>query len=198
MVSAVSARNATDKVRAFVACSLDGFLAGPDDDLSWLPDPDPDEDYGYAAFIAETDAILMGRGTYDVAAGFPEWPYGTTPVFVATSRPLEPAAGTVKAIGGTPAKLLTAVRKKAKGAIYVDGGTLIRGFLDAGALDELVVTIVPIVLGSGAPLLAGTAERHRLVPRETRTYASGLVQLRYDVVPPPPKKKAQRRSRAKS
>ncbi len=198
MVVAVTAANATGKVRAFVACSLDGFLAGPEDDLSWLPDPDPDEDYGYAAFIAETDAILMGRGTYDVAAGFPEWPYSRTPVFVATSRPLEPAAGTVKAISGTPAKLLAAVRKKAKGGVYLDGGTLVRAFLDAGALDELVVTIVPVVLGTGAPLLAGTTERHRLVPRETRTYASGLVQLRYDVVAPSPKKKAARRSRAKS
>jgi dihydrofolate reductase len=187
------------RVRAFIACSLDGFLAGPDDDLAWLPESDPDEDYGYSAFLAETDAILMGRGTYDVAAGFPEWPYGKIPVFVATSRQLQHAAATVKAISGTPAKLLSTVRKKVKGGIYLDGGTLIRAFLDAGALDELVVTIVPVVLGAGAPLLAGTIARHRLVPRETRTYASGLVQLRYEVVAAPPtKKKAPRRSRAKT
>ena len=77
-------------VRVFIACSLDGFIAGPDDDLSWLPAADAGgEDYGYGAFIAETAAILMGRSTYDVAAGFPNWPYGSLLVFVARSRPLD-------------------------------------------------------------------------------------------------------------
>ena len=80
-------------VRVFVACSLDGFIAGPDGDLSWLPEPDGSgEDYGYHAFLAESAAILMGRATYETAAAFPDWPFGETPVFVATSRPLAPVA----------------------------------------------------------------------------------------------------------
>lgn len=172
------------RVRVFIACSLDGFIAGAEDDLSWLPEPDPAEDYGYAAFMAETGAILMGRGTYDVVSAFPHWPYGETPVLVATSRPLERAAPGVKAVKGTPAKMLATARRAAGEAdIYLDGGTLIRSFLDAGLVDELVVTVVPIILGAGAPLFAGTSARRALVPRETRTFPSGLTQLRYGVVP---------------
>lgn len=171
------------RVRVFIACSLDGFIAGGEDDLSWLPEADPLEDYGYSAFIARTSAILMGRGTYDAVSRFPEWPYGRMPVYVATSRPLEPVAKTVKAVSGTPAEMLAAVRRKVKdGDLYLDGGALSRSFLDAGLVDELVVTVVPVILGSGTPLFAGASTRHRLVPRETRTFPSGLTQLRYGVV----------------
>ena len=123
-------------VRVFIACSLDGFIAGPDDDVSWLPEPDASEDYGYGAFIAETAAILMGRSTYDVAAGFPNWAYGSLPVFVATSRPLDPVVETVVPIRGSPSELLAAVRARGDGAVYLDGGALIRSFLDEGLVDE--------------------------------------------------------------
>src|SRR5206468_10744632 len=120
--------------------------------VSWLPSPNEDEAYGYRAFLAETAAILMGRATYDVAAGFADWPYGEMPVFVATSRPLEPATPTVRAIKGTPAELLSTVREHTDGSVYLDGGALIRSFLDEDLLDELTVTMVDIVLGSGIPL----------------------------------------------
>jgi dihydrofolate reductase len=167
-------------VRVFVACSLDGFIAGPDDDLSWLPGPDGGgEDYGYGAFLAETAAILMGRATYEVAAGFDDWPYGEIPVFVATSRPLEPVVPTVTAITGTPAELLAAVRGKTDGAVYLDGGALIRSFLAENLIDELTVSVVGVILGRGVPLFAGTARPHRLRLTAATAYPSGLVQLRY-------------------
>jgi dihydrofolate reductase len=169
-------------VRVFIACSLDGFIAGPGGDLSWLPGPDGGEDYGYDAFMAETTAILMGRATYDVAAAFEPWPYGAKPVFVATSRPLDPVASTVSAIAGTPAELLATVRASMPGAapvVYLDGGTLIRSFLDESLIDELTVTVVGVILGAGVPLFAGTARRHRLRLTAAVPYPSGLVQLRY-------------------
>jgi dihydrofolate reductase len=171
-------------VRVFIACSLDGFIAGPGDDLSWLEGSGGGgggEDYGYAAFMAGTAAILMGRRTYDVVAGFDSWPYGDTPVFVATSRPLEPAAPTVAAIAGGPAELLAAVRARIDGALYLDGGALIRSFLDDGLVDELTVTVVNVILGAGVPLFAGVARRWRLELVAAAPYASGLVQLRYTV-----------------
>jgi dihydrofolate reductase len=171
-------------VRVFIACSLDGFIAGEDDDLSWLPGgplEGEDEDYGYGAFMAGTAAILMGRRSYAVVAGFASWPYGETPVYVATSRPLEPAAETVRAIAGTPSELLAAVGAQVDGAIYLDGGALIRSFLDAGLVDELTVTVVGVVLGSGVPLFAGTRRRHHLALEEATSYPTGLVQLRYRV-----------------
>ena len=166
-------------VRVFIACSLDGFIAGPDDDLSWLPQGTTGEDHGYEALMAATGALLIGRATYDVACGFDAWPFGELPVLVATTRPLEPVAPTVRAVAGDPVELLAAAREASDGGIYLDGGVLIRQFLDAGLVDELTVTVVPVVLGAGAPLFAGVAQRHRLELVEARTFPSGLVQLRY-------------------
>ena len=166
-------------VRVFIACSLDGFIAGPDDDLSWLPGLDQGEDYGYGVFMAETAAILMGRSTYDVATRFDKWPYGETPVFVATSRSLDPVVPTVRAIAGSPSELLDAVRVYTDGAVYLDGGALIRAFLDENLVDELTVTVVGVILGAGVPLFAGTARPHSLRLTAAIPYPSGLVQLRY-------------------
>lgn len=168
----------TGKVRVFIASSLDGFIAGPDDDLSWLP-ADGGEDHGYDEFMATTAALVIGRTTYDVVLGFDEWPYPDIPVFVATSRPLDPVAPTVHAVGGEPDRILAAVRAVTDGNIYLDGGVLIRQFMAAGLIDELTVTIVPVVLGAGSPLFAGLAERRRLTLIGSRSYPSGLVTLHY-------------------
>jgi dihydrofolate reductase len=166
-------------VRVFIACSLDGFIAGPDDDLSWLPDS-PGDDHGYGAFMEGIAALLMGRATYRVVEGFGgEWPYGARPVFVATNRPLEPAAPTVRAVSGTPAELLAAVREVTDGDVYLDGGNLIRQFLDEGLIDQLIVTVVPVVLGEGAPLFAGARKRRKLELAGVRETSGGLVQLEY-------------------
>lgn len=173
-------------VRVFIATSLDGFIAGEDDDLSWLPVPEAGgEDYGYGEHMRQTAAILMGRRSYDVIAAFEgEWPYGDTPVFVATNRPLEPAAPTVTAISGdSAADLLAAVQAQVgDGGIYVDGGELIRSLLDAGLVDELTITIIPVILGRGLPLFAGAAFRHRLELLGSDDYENGFVQVRYRVL----------------
>jgi len=166
-------------VRVFIACSLDGFIAGPDDDLSWLPHSQVD-DHGFGAFLGGISALLMGRSTYRVVESFGgEWPFGGRPVFVATTRPLEPAAPTVRAVSGTPAELLAAVREVTGGDVYLDGGNLIRQFLDDGLVDQLIVTIVPVVLGDGAPLFAGARKRRRLELVGVRESSGGLVQLEY-------------------
>jgi dihydrofolate reductase len=129
--------------------------------------------------LAETGAILLGRATYEVAAAYDGWPYGEIPVLVATSRPLDPVVPSVTAISGTPEQLLAAVRAETSGGIYLDGGVLIRSFLDAHLIDELTVTVVPVVLGAGVALFAGTGGRHRLRLVAARPFPSGLVQLRY-------------------
>lgn len=173
-------------VRVFIATSLDGFIAGEDDDLSWLPVPEPGgEDYGYGEHMRQTAAILMGRRSYDVIAGFDgEWPYGDTPVFVATSRPLAPVTDTVTAVSGeSAADVLAAVQEQiGDGGIYVDGGELIRSLLDAGLVDELTITVIPVILGRGLPLFAGAAFRHQLELTGSEDYENGFVQLRYRVL----------------
>ena len=130
--------------------------------------------------MSVTAAIVMGRSTYDVAAGFDgPWRYGETPVFVVTSRPLQPAASTVRSISGTPAEVLAAVRRGVEGSLYLDGGSLIRQFLTAGLVDELTVTVVPVILGSGSPLFAGVDRRVLLTLTRSHAYDDGLVQLTY-------------------
>ncbi|MCU0258876.1 MAG: dihydrofolate reductase family protein [Solirubrobacteraceae bacterium] len=168
------------RVRIFLACSLDGFIAGPDGDLAWLPEPRAGEDLGFEAFLAASSALLMGRTTYDVVAGFDgPWPYGDTPVFVATTRPLDPVAPGVRAVRGTPAELLAAVQAAAPGDVYLDGGALVRAFLAAGLVDELTLTVIPVLLGAGVPLFAGASRRTSLRLVRERAYAGGLVQLTY-------------------
>lgn len=169
------------RVRVFLATSLDGFIAGPDHDLSWLPEPRAGEDFGYAAFMAQVGAILMGRGTYEVAAGFDgPWPYGETPVLVATRRDLDaPAAPTVEPVSGTPQELIDRAHEHAVGRdIYLDGGELVRQAFDAGLVDELTITVIPVVLGAGFPLFTGAARR-TLRLESTRLFEGGILQLKY-------------------
>ena len=172
------------RIRVFIASSLDGFIAGPGGDLSWLPEPEPPQDYGFAQHMADTAAILMGRTSYDVVKDFDPWPYDDTPVYVATTRPLDdPPVPTVHAISGEPLDLVAAVQAvHGDGGIYVDGGALIRSLLDAGLIDELVVTIIPIILGAGTPLFAGSARRHELELVHSEAYENGFVQVRYEPV----------------
>lgn len=173
------------RVRVFIACSLDGFIAGPGGDLSWLPQPDPDappddaDDAGYGAFMDDVGALLMGRATVDAVIGFGvPWPYGDKPVLVATRRPLDPPAPTVRVVSGDIDTLLDQALEAAGGKdVYVDGGAMIRQALDAGRVDHLIVSMVPVVLGSGAPLFAGVAQRHAFTVESQRSIMGGMVQL---------------------
>jgi len=170
------------KIQVYIASSLDGFIAGPDNDLSWLPGPPEDgSDNGYGAFMAGIGALLMGRATYDVVAGFEgPWPYGDVPVLVASNRPLHSTVPTVRHIQGDILSLLAQARTAAgAGDVYLDGGNLIRQAMDAGQVDRLVVTMIPVILGRGHPLFAGVEHRQRLQLVEAKNLPGGLVQLTY-------------------
>jgi dihydrofolate reductase len=178
------------RARVFIACSLDGFIAGEGDDLSWLTGPGSVDDrsegdapaekpeFGYTAFFAQIGAMLMGRNTYRVVEGFDGWPYEDRPVLVATTKPLTPKAPTVRAVKGTIGELV-AEAKAAAGErdVYLDGGDIIRQALDAGLVDELVVSLIPTVIGRGAPLFAGVAQRHRFRIVSVQHFTAGMVQL---------------------
>ena len=174
------------RIRVFIACSLDGFIAGPDDDLSWLPQgEDPDgaktDALGYDGFIAEVGAILMGRRTYEVVRGFDiPWPYGAMPVLIVSNRELaSPPDSVRRATGATLAAMIEDARSTAGAKdVYLDGGNLIRQALDAGLVDELIVTVVPTVLGDGVPLFAGS-KRHELELLAAHPAGRGMVELSY-------------------
>ncbi|MEB3236354.1 MAG: dihydrofolate reductase family protein [Candidatus Sericytochromatia bacterium] len=170
------------RVRVFIATSLDGFIAGDNDDLSWLPQPtDAGDDGGFGAFLADVGALLMGRRTWDVVMGFDgPWPYGDRAVLVATHRPLAVPAGRGQPRSGDIRDLVASGLEAAEGRdLYVDGGQLIRQALSAGLVDELCLTQVPILLGRGIPLFSGLEGRIPLVLKSTRVLAGGLVQLTF-------------------
>jgi dihydrofolate reductase len=181
------------RVRVYIACSLDGFIAGPGDDLSWLPganegdtaagdsstDQGAAEGVGFEQFMAEVGALVMGRRTYDVVTSFDvDWPYGDRPVLVLTHRPLEPIVPSVRAASGDIGEVLTLASKLAAGKdVYLDGGALIRQALDRRLVDDMIITVVPVVLGRGRPLFAGAAERHQLQFIDHCRFGDGMLQL---------------------
>ncbi|MFK8004259.1 MAG: dihydrofolate reductase family protein [Polyangiales bacterium] len=168
------------RVRVFMAMSLDGFVAGPNDELDWLSGAEGVEDT-FTPFFNEVGAMLMGRRTFDVVSAFEAaWPYGDTPVLVATSRDFHSDLKSVRAVHG-PIDVLIAEAKSVAGDgdVYVDGGALVRSAMSSGCVDELCITLIPIVLGRGVPLFAGLKERHSLELVRTRPIGGGLVELVY-------------------
>jgi dihydrofolate reductase len=152
----------------FIACSLDGFIAGPGDDLTFLEPAEGQEiEDTFTPFLAGVGVLLMGRRTFDVVSGFGgEWPYGNTPVLVLTRWAIESAVS-------------RAVEAAGDRDVYIDGGELVRQALDANLVDELVVTVVPRILGHGTPLFAGAAQPHDLELLGQRPLGAGYVELRY-------------------
>ena len=172
----------------YVAASLDGYIADCEGSVDWLSDAtDPDEgDYGYAAFYATVDALVMGRTTYDQVRGFGAWPYVGRPTFVFTHTPPEHAARDhpdVTFVAGDPAELLGTLHDDAT-VWLVGGGRLAASFRAAGLLDELYLTVLPILLGDGVPLFQAGEPQTLLTLTDATPYASGVVQLRYLAAPP--------------
>jgi len=181
---------------AYLATSVDGFIAGPGDDLDWLAAPRsagmplaadawaarPAAGLGFDELLERVGCMLMGRRTYDaVIAMDAPWPYGELRVRVATTRPLGSTPGpTVAPVSGPIGPLVADALDAAAGKdVYVDGGAVVRAALAAGVLDDLVVTIVPTVLGSGVPLFDATTPRTNLTVVDVSKYADGFVQVHY-------------------
>lgn len=170
-------------VRVYSAVSLDGFLAGENDDLSWLEGSPavvqgaPDT-MSFEQMMARSGSMLMGRRTFDVVQGFDvDWPYGDVPVLVATNRPIASAPPTVRPVQGTIRELCSQALQMASGRdVYLDGGGLIGQALDANLIDEMVLTIVPVMLGRGVPLYQGD-DRPRMTFASSGAYGD-MLQVR--------------------
>jgi len=171
------------KASVFVGTSVDGFIARADDALDFLP-PGGGEPHGYDEFMATIDALVIGRKTYETVLAFDGWPYGEKPVFVLSTRPLAPApdAAKVERLSGTPPEIAAELDARGIGHAYIDGGITIQGFLDAGLIGRLIITRVPVLIGTGIPLFGATTRDIALKHIATRHYPSGLVQTEYEVI----------------
>lgn len=173
----------------FIATSLDGFIARSDGGIDWLNEANrlvpTGEDCGFGEFMASVDALVMGRNTFEMALSFGSWPYGSTPVIVLSSRMLAlPAdvADTVSLFSDSPAALVAELSAQGLHHLYIDGGRTIQSFLAAALIDDITITIIPILLGSGIPLFGPVPADIQLEHLSTHAYDFGFVQSKYRVV----------------
>lgn len=176
------------KFSVYIATSLDGFIARPDGSLDWLPQPQaaPDgEDYGYQAFIDSIDTLVMGRATYEKALTFVgPWPYeGKRAVVLSSGRAVihDDLKSLVEASALAPRALAEYLEATGSKSVYVDGGKTIQSFMRVGLIDEITLTTVPVLIGSGLPLFGALDADVRLELLASRSFADGLVQSTYRV-----------------
>jgi dihydrofolate reductase len=174
------------KTWVFVAVSLDVYIARSNDELDWLDTANgqitPGEDCGYAAFISNVDTIIMGRGTFDKARSFKEWPYGGIPVTVLSRTLTKAPAGspsTVTITDQTPFAIVEELSQSGAKKIYVDGGLTIQRFLKVGLIDELIITTIPVLIGGGKRLFGELSSDARLGLVSSASYSFGFVQSHY-------------------
>jgi dihydrofolate reductase len=168
-------------LRYNVAASLDGYIAGRRGEFDWIPH---DSAVDFGALFANVDTILIGRRTYEVmlAQGGAAWSPSAR-VYV-VSRTLDPAAHPgVTIVREDPAAVAASLRaEEGSGEIWLfGGGELFATLLDAGEVDTVEVTVVPILLGGGVPLLPPRTGPHRMTLIHTQVYPSGMVALHYRV-----------------
>jgi dihydrofolate reductase len=178
----------TIKCSVFVATSLDGFIARADGNIDWLNEASATvpqgEDCGYEALMSTVDTLVMGRKTFEQVLTFGEWPYGDTPVVVMSHRELSLAPDlpdTVTSSQETPADLVARLAAEGKRHLYVDGGRTIQSFLAEGLIDELTITVIPILLGTGIRLFGPLPHDIHLEHESTHAYEFGFVQHKYCV-----------------
>lgn len=161
--------------------SLDGFIAGPDDDLSFLSSVEQEgEDYGYARFCETVDTIIIGRKSYEkVISMCGQYPHSDKQVYVITRTP-RPSEGNIHFFAGNISNLVQQLKSNGTENIYCDGGAEIAQLLlNAGLIDELIISVIPILLTSGTSLFKGIASKSPLALIGAESFKSGLVQLHY-------------------
>lgn len=176
------------KCSVYIATSVDAFIAKKDGDIEWLNRPEYStsemKGLSYDEFITSVDALVMGRNTFEKALTFGDWPYNGIPVVVLTSRELiipPHLKGKVTAMGGDPKALVANLAEEGKQHLYIDGGKTIQRFLQAGLINEITITKIPILLGDGIPLFGPMESELPLRLIEATSSANGFVQVRYEV-----------------
>jgi dihydrofolate reductase len=173
-------------VTLHVVSSLDGFIAKKDNSISWLEDTGKIYEAGVsvseeeiAAFVKGIDCYVMGSRTYEHALEL-GWPYGDTPVVVVTGREWPPAAKSVEFYSGDLRTLLDAKLAPRYRNIWVVGGAMLcQRFLELDLVDEIKLTIAPVLLGEGLRLFGGSLNEERWNLKNVVAYKNGFVELSY-------------------
>jgi dihydrofolate reductase len=174
---------ANRKIIVNAGTSADGFIARPDGDIDWLTSrPKPAGFYDMAAFTASIDTKVLGRKTYEKSLALGAKFDGRTKTYVFSTHPPATAVPGVEFVSEPVPSFAQRLRTAPGRNIWMmGGGSVIASFLDAGAIDELIICVAPVLIGEGVPLIAA---RHRHIPLKllsSRQFDDGVVQLHYEV-----------------
>ncbi|MBE9129411.1 MULTISPECIES: dihydrofolate reductase family protein [unclassified Coleofasciculus] len=168
------------KIRLFIASSLDGYIARASGEVDWLF---TDQDYGYSEFFAQVDTLLMGNKTYQQVLGFGEYPYTGKQGFVFSKTRSGERDDNVEFVGGDVKEFINTLRQSSGGDIWLVGGAqIVHFFMKHGFVDELILSIHPIILGSGIALIVNDPSLETALElKNVKPYESGLLQVSYNL-----------------
>lgn len=173
------------RIKLYIATSLDGFIARENGNIDWLTkyENNPETDYGYSEFYASIGKVLMGRKTYEQVLGFGEWPYREKKSYIFT-RQKEPMRreNNVEFVSEDIGEFVRQLKGNTEEDIWLVGGSqIIKVFFEENLVQDLIVFVVPIILGSGIPLFDHIGKEIGFRTGRVERYENGLVKLEYEV-----------------
>ena len=167
-----------------MAASLDGYIAQPNDDLSFLSIVEKEgEDYGYAEFMGGIDTVIVGRRTYDwVKQHAPDFTHKDKTAYIIT-RTQRQSEGNTHFYNGAMKELIARLKSKEGKNIFVDGGAqVVNAMLADKLIDEIIISYIPILVGNGTRLFNDGRPEQNLELISTKQFEKGLVQVHYRVL----------------
>jgi len=171
------------KVILYIASSLDGYIAKPNDDLSFLSRIQKDgQDYGYAEFIENVDTVILGRKTYDwIMKQVKEFPHAQLDSYIITRTPKQDI-GKIKFYTGNLKELVLRLKQEKGKNIFIDGGAeIVNELLKEKLINKFYLSIVPILLGDGIRLFKNGLPEQNLRLISSKQFETGLIQLQYEL-----------------
>ncbi len=169
------------KVILYIAISLDGYIAKPNDNLEFLSIVEQEgEDYGYSEFVKSVDTVILGRKTYDwVMTQVSEFPHADKNSFIIT-RTARPSIGKTIFFTGKLRDLITKLKTENGKNIFIDGGAeIVNELLKENLIDEFIISIIPVLVGNGTKLFKDGRPEQLLELVSTKKFDKGLTQLHY-------------------
>ncbi len=172
------------EIKLFIAATIDGFIARDDGSLDWLDSlPNPNKiDHGYAEFYKDIGTVVIGRKTYEEVLGFGvEWPYANCKTYVVTSKDnYRTQTENTEVINSISAQNIEVIKTaSAKDIWVVGGGEIITGFLNYNLIDEVILCIIPVILGKGIPLFPNNPRETLFELKKSEQFETGAVALHY-------------------
>jgi dihydrofolate reductase len=169
------------KLILYIAMSLDGYIAKPNDDLSFLATVEKEgEDYGYADFVSKIDTVIMGRKTYDWVTKQVDFPHADKDTFIIT-KTSRPSIGKTVFYNGDLKELVEKLKAKQGKNIFCDGGAeIVNELMKDDLIDEFIISVIPVLVGNGTKLFKDGRPEQTLKLINLRTFDTGLTQLHYE------------------